>query len=409
MSRRWRSSSTTLSDLDSRLSCDQLRTTGRILKGQGHFSEASRCFEGCLSVPGLPNSKRTLVICHLSDVYCELEYIRQTTGSTLEPQAEYLNQGREMIELEINRQKENEIEIRQNHFDKAKALLDDILILYDTLAEPDVDDKVGHVRALISRARISSFPEAEGYWTTALLQNEIYNPGEEEVFTCGVIYLFIAFIRVKCGDWSGSQGMLKKAIEVIRARRPQFLIPGLGTYLFDYRELMDLMNGLPKTTASSATPRRKTVNFLTENSVKYIEGFSGPIMSKQVFETFNRNEITDSMLVEAVSLFNDNYGVWGTHPIGSYPTPKQGSRVKLSKDRLRAQYLPENVDCSYVKVTIQGRLAGNVFACRWKFENKIVCWITQLVVHGDYRERGLAVSLLNCVRRDDDNIYGLMS
>ncbi|PIA82971.1 hypothetical protein CB0940_12201 [Cercospora beticola] len=164
-----------------------------------------------------------------------------------------------MIELEINRQKENsrysrtfrrlslslaEIEIRQNHFDKAKALLDDILILYDTLAEPDVDDKVGHVRALISRARISSFPEAEGYWTTALLQNEIYNPGEEEVFTCGVIYLFIAFIRVKCGDWSGSQGMLKKAIEVIRARRPQFLIPGLGTYLFDYvrSELEDVVD-----------------------------------------------------------------------------------------------------------------------------------------------------------------------
>ncbi|PIA82970.1 hypothetical protein CB0940_12200 [Cercospora beticola] len=91
---------------------------------------------------------------------------------------------------------------------------------------------------------------------------------------------------------------------------------------------MDLMNGLPKTTASSATPRRRTVNFLTENSVKYIEGFSGPIMSKQVFETFDRNEITDSMLVEAVSLFNENYGVWGTHPIGSYPTPKQGGSRK---------------------------------------------------------------------------------
>lgn len=86
-----------------------------------------------------------------------------------------------------------------------------------------------------------------------------------------------------------------------------------------------------------------------------------------------------------------------------------GSRVKLSKDRLRAQYLPGNAACSYAKVTIEDRLAGNAFACRWKVNNKTVCWITQLVVHGDYRERGLAASLLNCLRQDDDNIFGLMS
>lgn len=88
---------------------------------------------------------------------------------------------------------------------------------------------------------------------------------------------------------------------------------------------------------------------------------------------------------------------------------KIGTRVKLSKDRLRAQYLPKDVDCSYVKVTIEDRLVGNAFACRWKVEDKKVCWITQLVVHGDYRERGLAVGLLNCLRRGDDNICGLMS
>lgn len=83
--------------------------------------------------------------------------------------------------------------------------------------------------------------------------------------------------------------------------------------------------------------------------------------------------------------------------------------MKLSKGRLRAQCLLEDVECSYVKVTVEDHLAGNAFACRWKVKDKTVCWITQLVVHGDYRERGLAVGLLNCLRRDDDNIYGLMS
>lgn len=86
-----------------------------------------------------------------------------------------------------------------------------------------------------------------------------------------------------------------------------------------------------------------------------------------------------------------------------------GRRVRLSKDRLRAQYLPENADSFYAKVTVGNQLAGNAFACRWTVNGKTVCWITQLVVHGEYRERGLAVGLLNCLRQDGDNIYGLMS
>lgn len=62
-----------------------------------------------------------------------------------------------------------------------------------------------------------------------------------------------------------------------------------------------------------------------------------------------------------------------------------------------------------MRVTVDGRLAGNAFACRWAYENKTVCWITQLVVHQDYRERGLAVGLLNQLRHDNNDIYGLMS
>jgi hypothetical protein len=83
--------------------------------------------------------------------------------------------------------------------------------------------------------------------------------------------------------------------------------------------------------------------------------------------------------------------------------------VRLSKNRLRAQYLPDNATCSYVRVTVEDRLAGNAFACRWSYKDKIVCWVTQLVVHSDFRERGLAVGLLNLLRQDNDAIYGLMS
>lgn len=58
---------------------------------------------------------------------------------------------------------------------------------------------------------------------------------------------------------------------------------------------------------------------------------------------------------------------------------------------------------------MNGRLVGNVFACRWAYDGKTVCWITQLVVHEDYRERGLATGLLNQLRHDDDDIYSIMS
>ncbi|RMD44533.1 hypothetical protein DV735_g530, partial [Chaetothyriales sp. CBS 134920] len=113
-------------------------------------------------------------------------------------------------------------------------------------------------------------------------------------------------------------------------------------------------------------PQRETVDFHPEPPVKHIERSYRPIMAQQIFLTFSGSDVTDSMLKEAASLFNANYGIWGADPTNSQPTPKPGkffeyhysyyhkclmarigSRVKLSKYRLRSQCLPENADCSY--------------------------------------------------------------
>lgn len=132
-------------------------------------------------------------------------------------------------------------------------------------------------------------------------------------------------------------------------------------------------------------------------------------MAKRIYERYDGTEITEDMLQEASQLFSENYGVWGPRAASVQGTfAKAGNRVKMSKDRLRAQYLPHDAVCSYIKVTVDGCLAGNVFACRWKYNNLTVCWITQLVVHRDYRERGLAMGLLNELKEDDD-IYGLVT
>ncbi|CAG8413284.1 unnamed protein product [Penicillium salamii] len=109
------------------------------------------------------------------------------------------------------------------------------------------------------------------------------------------------------------------------------------------------------------------------------------------------------MMTNAAVLFRENYGKWGAQ------SPKQGQPVALSASRLRAQYLPSSADTVYAMVTVDGDLAGNAFACRWNSGETRVCWITQLVVSKEHRQGGLAEGLLNCLRQQSDDVYGIMS
>ncbi|OKL55297.1 hypothetical protein UA08_09425 [Talaromyces atroroseus] len=166
---------------------------------------------------------------------------------------------------------------------------------------------------------------------------------------------------------------------------------------------------------TSNKPDRRSpynVTWQLEEQVRYFEKSNPQKMATQTYERFNSEEVTDSMLTAAARLFSENYGIWGVDTTGSASSAssaKPGERVKLGKKRLRDQYLPSGADCSYVRVVVNGELAGNLFSCRWTWKDLSICWITQLVVHRDYRERGLAVGLLNQLRQDDDDFYGIMS
>lgn len=81
----------------------------------------------------------------------------------------------------------------------------------------------------------------------------------------------------------------------------------------------------------------------------------------------------------------------------------------MNAARLRAQCLPEGARSTYVMVTIDDVLAGNAFASRWSYAGRQVCWITQLVVHSEYRERRLATALLSSLIDSDDDAFGIMS
>ncbi|OCK92526.1 uncharacterized protein K441DRAFT_688416 [Cenococcum geophilum 1.58] len=46
------------------------------------------------------------------------------------------------------------------------------------------------------------------------------------------------------------------------------------------------------------------------------------LLTKQIFKRFNRGELTDNILAEALQLFNENYGVWGKDAAKSGPFAK---------------------------------------------------------------------------------------
>ncbi|GKU08424.1 hypothetical protein FLAG1_11093 [Fusarium langsethiae] len=122
-----------------------------------------------------------------------------------------------------------------------------------------------------------------------------------------------------------------------------------------------------------------------------------------LYETFERGDITEDMLDAAAELFTKNYGIWGS------ASKLCGKRVTLTAKGIREQHLPQDGECWYTRATSHGTLVGNAFICRWNHGGRTICWVTQLVVHKEYRGRGIASTLLRMSRADSDDMYGIMS
>lgn len=123
-------------------------------------------------------------------------------------------------------------------------------------------------------------------------------------------------------------------------------------------------------------------------------------MKQRLYEKLDGSAVTESMVLESSQLFNENYGVWSEQAarlIGKFAQAGMYMYIRLSRGKLRADYLPD--DTSIAHIIREGyrrrppRRAGNAFACRWTFDKKTVCWISPLVVHQEYRERGRTGSL----------------
>jgi Acetyltransferase (GNAT) family len=135
--------------------------------------------------------------------------------------------------------------------------------------------------------------------------------------------------------------------------------------------------------------------------------------------------VTNDTIAECAKNFSQHYGVWGN------VSPYKGEPVKLTQQRLRNEYLFSE-DAFIITAKIGDRLVGHILACRFVYEslhgtskllNKIsnyysntnnsigtVIWITQLVVHTEFRNKRIATRLIQLAFNPErDVVCGLVS
>ncbi|EXA53664.1 hypothetical protein FOVG_01398 [Fusarium oxysporum f. sp. pisi HDV247] len=218
---------------------DQLICVGRVLKGSGDFQAAQRVLQVCCETPGLPNHKRALAISMLADTLCELWAIKkeiyclEMANSWVEFELSLFTKPRNPLHRGLRRLLLSHLEVKICLGRRSEAInvAQELVTIYGQLDELDINDRLGHVRTLIALARLAR-PSEDSLqrWEEVLRQNHLYNPNEEEVYTCGIVYSILAKI---CRDPNRSLQYAHKADQVLRCKQRQFLIPGIGTYISD--------------------------------------------------------------------------------------------------------------------------------------------------------------------------------
>lgn len=244
---KWNPLPSTITEEQLEVVWNQIHSVGRILRGQGFFDKACLFFERCLQIHQLRESKRYLALSHLADTYIELDYLRSHEINS-HYAGELLDKAENLVKVEVEQLRSrschskgfrrlllslSEIEIRRCRFEEAEHALIELCGIYKHLADPDIVDRLGHIRTFIALARIPPASESETRWTNALNIGRKYYPLEEEVFIVALIHLFICTIRLHHGDSEGGKAAFDYAADICRTKSPQFLIPGAGTYMFD--------------------------------------------------------------------------------------------------------------------------------------------------------------------------------
>jgi hypothetical protein len=145
--------------------------------------------------------------------------------------------------------------------------------------------------------------------------------------------------------------------------------------------------------------------------------------SKIVYTIIPKDAVTDSVLKQCADLFSNHYGTWSNkteHQQFLPPRARGGTHVKYTADRLRTACL-FNPRCGLVTATVDDLLVGHAFfttfnvppseikTVQFLTRNSEVRWVTQLVVHSDYRRQKIAQNLLLHSLGTQAQFYGLVT
>ena len=130
-----------------------------------------------------------------------------------------------------------------------------------------------------------------------------------------------------------------------------------------------------------------------------------------VYTNYPKESVSQELLTSCAELFSNHYGVWG-------PLSKLcGKRISLSGIRLLNDYLYSD-NCGLVTATVIGRptiIVGHSFyslirgRSRFSHSKYKITWITQLVVHRDYRNHGISKNLLYHSKNHDTVGLGMVT
>lgn len=113
----------------------------------------------------------------------------------------------------------------------------------------------------------------------------------------------------------------------------------------------------------------------------------------------------DSLINECSELYSEHYGRWGV----SAPAERIGKRVKLSPDKIRQWLSSEESSIYWAKD--EDKLVGYAIAIQVQVKKYgVISWVTQLVVHQNYRNNGIAKALLTSIWGFSDHFaWGIVS
>jgi SAM-dependent methyltransferase/GNAT superfamily N-acetyltransferase len=121
------------------------------------------------------------------------------------------------------------------------------------------------------------------------------------------------------------------------------------------------------------------------------------------FAWVESKDVPDETLWECSALYSGHYGIYGDGH------PRSGDPVRMSPARLRA--LLDDPGAWAALARLPGQLVGYAFVVRGALPSGgVVSWVTQLVIHKDYRHREVATRLLRAAwGLSDDFGWGLVT